>query len=354
MNHITQIAAKLSEYGLDAMLVTCEAGELYTIGFHGEGVALITAEESWYFTDSRYIEAAQETVKADHVSLPEGGRDYPKTIEALLQSRGIKTLGFEENYMTVAAHSKWSAALSAELKSASALLSSLRAAKDKEEIAAMTAAQRIAEQALEITLTMVRPGVTEKEVAARLEYEMVRLGAEKKSFDTIVASGPNSSKPHAIPGERKIQQGDFVTIDFGCMVDGYCSDTTRTVAVGEPSEEMRKVYNIVYRAQLAGIAAAKAGVPGKEVDAAARKIIEDAGYGEYFGHSLGHSLGIEIHESPNFAPREETVMPVGAVVSVEPGIYLPGKFGVRIEDVVLLGENGCTVLTNYPKELIIL
>jgi Xaa-Pro aminopeptidase len=354
MNHIKQIAAKLPEYGLDAMLITSEPGEFYAVGFRGEGVVLVTAQESWYYTDSRYIEAAQAQVELAHVSLPEKGKNYRQTAEELIQAHGWKTLGFEEDYMTVSAHGLWTKELSARLEPASQLLAELRSRKDQEEIAAMTAAQRIAEQALEKTLAMVKPGVTEKEIAAYLEYQMLCLGAEKKSFDTIVASGPNGSKPHAVPSERAVQQGEFVTIDFGCKVNGYCSDTTRTVAVGEPTDEMRKVYDLVLQAQLAGIAAAKGGVIGKEVDAAARKVIQDAGYGDYFGHGFGHSLGIEIHEAPNFASSNDKPMPVGAVASAEPGIYLPGKFGVRIEDVVILTEDGCVDLTQAPKELIIL
>ncbi len=353
MNHIKQIAAKLPEYGLDAMLITSEPGEYYAVGFHGEGVVVVTADQSWYFTDSRYIEAAEELVENAHISAPKG-RGYFKVVEELIQEHGLKTVGFEENYMTVAAHKRWSEGLSAELKGASALLDQLRACKDEDEIQAMIAAQTIAEKALADTLDYLKPGLTEKEVAAYLEYKMVSYGAEKKSFDTIIASGPNSSKPHAVPGERKIQNGDFVTIDFGCVVQGYCSDTTRTLAVGEPTEEMRKVYDTVLQAQLAGIAAAKAGLSGKEIDGAARKVIDDAGYGEYFGHSFGHSLGIEIHESPNAAPSNEEPMPVHAVISAEPGIYLPGKFGVRIEDVLILTEDGCENITKYPKELMIL
>lgn len=353
MNHIKQIAAKLPEYGLDAMLITSEPGEFYAVGFHGEGVALVTAEETWYYTDSRYIEAANEQVTNAHIEEPKG-RNYRQVVEELIQAHGLKVVGFEENYMTVAAYKRWSEGLSAELKGASALLESLRASKDAEEKEAMIAAQTIAEKALADTLAQLKPGMTEKEVAAYLEYKMLCYGAEKKSFDTIIASGPNSSKPHAVPGDRKIQSGDFVTIDFGCMVNGYCSDTTRTVAVGEPTEEMRKVYDIVLQAQLAGIAAAQAGKTGKEIDGAARKVIDDAGYGEYFGHSFGHSLGIEIHENPGLTPANPEPMPVGAVVSAEPGIYLPGKFGVRIEDVLILEENGCVDITKYPKELIIL
>lgn len=354
MNHIEQIAARLPEYGLDAVLITSEPNEFYAVGFHGEGVALITPSESWYFTDSRYIEAARKEVALARVSQPVKGTNYRKMVDELVKAHGFKAVGFEEDAMTVSAYKQWTEGLSAGLKPASALLAELRARKDQEEIEAMTAAQRIAERALENTLSYLKPGVTEKEIAARLEYDMLRFGAEKKSFDTIVASGPNGSMPHAVPSDRKIQSGEFVTIDFGCKVNGYCSDTTRTVAVGEPTEEMRRVYDIVLQAQLAGIAAAKGGVTGREVDAAARKVIADAGYGEYFGHSFGHSLGIEIHENPNFTPSNGEPMPVGAVVSAEPGIYLPGRFGVRIEDVVILTDDGCVDITKAPKELMIL
>lgn len=353
MNHIAKIAAKLPEYGLDAMLITSEPGEFYAVGFHGEGVVLISAVESWYFTDSRYIEAAVETVENASADMPKG-RSYREAVEALIQEHGWKTVGFEESCMTVAAHTRWCESLSAELKPASALLGSLRASKDAEETETMIAAQTIAEKALADTLDQLKPGMTEKEVAAYLEYRMLCYGAEKKSFDTIVASGPNSSRPHAVPGGRVIQSGDFVTIDFGCVVGGYCSDTTRTVAVGGPTEEMRRVYDVVLRAQLVGIAAAQAGKTGKEIDGAARRVIEDAGYGEFFGHSFGHSLGIEIHEDPNLSPSNSEPMPAGAVVSAEPGIYLPGKFGVRIEDVLILEENGCRNITKYPKELIVI
>ena len=354
MNHIEKIAAKLPEYGLDAMLITSEPGEFYAVGFHGEGIVLVTADESWYYTDSRYIEAAQEQVKCTHIGMPPKGMNYRKVVEELIQTHGLKTIGFEENYMTVASYQVWGEALSAPMKEASGLLESLRACKDEQELQAMIRAQRIAEKSLGETLEWLQVGMTEKEVAAYLEYRMISNGAEKKSFDTIIASGPNSSKPHAVPGERKLQKGEFLTIDFGCVVDGYCSDTTRTVSLGEPTEEMRKVYDVVLQAQLAGIAAARAGRTGKEIDGAARQVIEDAGYGEYFGHSFGHSLGIEIHENPNLAPSNAEPMPVGAVVSAEPGIYLPGKFGVRIEDVLILKEDGCENITKYPKELLII
>jgi Xaa-Pro aminopeptidase len=234
------------------------------------------------------------------------------------------------------------------------LLTVLRGSKDEVEIAAMVAAQRIAESALEELLGEIAVGMTEKEIAARLQYLMVTAGAEKLSFDTIVASGPNSSMPHAVPTERRIENGDFLTIDFGCVYHGYCSDMTRTFAVGSVSDEMRAVYDTVLEAQLAGIAAAKAGVSGKEIDGAAREVIEKAGYGPYFGHSFGHSLGIDIHENPNASPGNNEPMPVGAVISAEPGIYLPGRFGVRIEDVLVLEESGCRNITAFPKELLVI
>ena len=182
---------------------------------------------------------------------------------------------------------------------------------------------------------------------------MYKNGATGLAFDPIVVSGPNTSLPHGVAGERVIRAGDFITMDFGASYMGYCSDMTRTVAVGFVTEEMKKIYNIVLEAQLAGIAASKAGVPGQDIDGAARRIISDAGYGPYFGHGYGHSLGLEIHENPSPNARNEAAMPVNSVASAEPGIYLPGKFGVRIEDVVVYREDGCEILTHSPKNLII-
>ena len=340
MNHLKQIAARLPEYGLDAMLLNSEPGEYYAVGFHGEGNVVVTAQGCFYFTDSRYIEAANHLITGAEIAMTGRCR--------------IRKLGFEEGYLSVADYNLWKEGLTAELVPAQKLVDALRAAKDDGEIALMTKAQEITDRAFSEILKFIQPGMTEQEIAAKLQYDMLRFGAEKMSFDPIVVSGPNGSLPHGIPSAKQVQQGEFITMDFGCKYGGYCSDMTRTVALGEPTGEMRKVYQTVLEAQLAGIAVTKAGVPGKSIDAAARKVIEDAGYGEYFGHGYGHSLGIEIHESPNANTREETLLPVGAVVSAEPGIYLPGKFGVRIEDVTVLTADGCMVLTKSPKELIIL
>ncbi|MEM5780212.1 MAG: M24 family metallopeptidase, partial [Lawsonibacter sp.] len=193
-----------------------------------------------------------------------------------------------------------------------------------------------------------------REIAARLVYELLRRGGDKVSFDPVVAAGANGSRPHAVPGDQVVDAGMFITMDFGCKVDGYCSDMTRTVALGQPTEEMERVYSVVLAAQRAGINAARAGVAGREVDAAARQVIAEAGYGEFFSHSFGHSLGLDIHESPNAGPSAAVPLPVGAVISAEPGIYLPGRFGVRIEDVLILKEGGCENITRAPKDLIVL
>ena len=354
MNHLKQIAARLPEYGLDAMLLNSEPGEYYAVGFHGEGNVVVTAQGCFYFTDSRYIEAANHLITGAEIAMTGRSRNYRAMVQEVVDRCCIRTLGFEEGYLSVADYNLWKEGLTAELVPAQKLVNSLRAAKDDGEIALMTKAQEITDRAFSEILKFIQPGMTEQEIAAKLQYDMLRFGAEKMSFDPIVVSGPNGSLPHGIPSAKQVQQGEFITMDFGCKYGGYCSDMTRTVALGEPTGEMQKVYQTVLEAQLAGIAVTKAGVPGKSIDAAARKVIEDAGYGEYFGHGYGHSLGIEIHESPNANTRDETLLPVGAVVSAEPGIYLPGKFGVRIEDVTVLTADGCMVLTKSPKELIIL
>ena len=354
MTHFEKIAAQLKDRGLDAMLITSEPGEFYAMGFHGEGAALITPDKTWYYTDSRYIESAQQLITGAEVADWALGGGFRKLIAGLVKEHGVAKLGFEERYMSVADHTEWTKAVEAEFVPASELLTQLRQVKDADELAAMREAQRITDEALLEILNFLKPGLTESEVAARLTYIMARKGAERNSFDPIVACGPNGSKPHAVPGPAVIEKGQFVTMDFGCVVGGYCSDMTRTVAIGQPTEEMELVYNTVLKAQLAGIAVARAGVTGKEVHQAGAKVIADAGYGDYFGHGFGHSLGIEIHEDPGFHNRNDKPIPAGALLSAEPGIYLPGRFGVRIEDVIMLTEEGCVDITRSPKQLIIL
>ena len=357
MNHFHQIAAQLVSNELDAMLLTGEANRFYASGFHSsgtDGVALVTRKKAYYFTDSRYTEAAERYVQGAELREIGRGRGYAALIEEVVTEQCIRRMGFEDAYMTVQEYERYHKALSCDLVPATELLWKLRMVKDDEELEAMIAAQRIAERALEEILEEIRPGVTEKEIAARLQYLMLHYGGSDMSFDPIVVSGANGSLPHGVPSEKKIQQGEFVTMDFGCIYHGYCSDMTRTVAVGFATEEMHRVYHTVLTAQLAGINAARAGVTGREVDGAARAVIDAAGYGAYFGHSFGHGVGVEIHEAPNASPGNEKPLPAGAVISAEPGIYLPGKMGVRIEDVILLTEKGCRNITRAPKELLVL
>ena len=357
MNHFHQIAAQLESNDLDAMLLTGEANRFYASGFHSsgtDGVALVTRKKAYYFTDSRYTEAAERYVQGAELREIGRGRGYAALIEEVVTEQCIRRMGFEDAYMTVQEYERYHKALSCDLVPATELLWKLRMVKDDEELEAMIAAQRIAERALEEILEEIRPGVTEKEIAARLQYLMLHYGGSDMSFDPIVVSGANGSLPHGVPSEKKIRQGEFVTMDFGCIYHSYCSDMTRTVAVGFATEEMHRVYHTVLTAQLAGINAARAGVTGREVDGAARAVIDAAGYGAYFGHSFGHGVGVEIHEAPNASPGNENPLPAGAVISAEPGIYLPGKMGVRIEDVILLTEKGCRNITRAPKELLVL
>ena len=354
MDHIAKITAQLPEHGLDAMLVTSAPGERYAVGFEGEGWVLVSRDGARYSTDGRYIEAARQQVTGAEIVLTERGQSHLALAREEIRRRGLKRVGFESGRVSADELGRWKDSLPCELVAAQGLLDGLRAAKDEEELARMRQAQRITDEAFREILNFIRPGLTEQEVAARLVYELLRRGGRRVSFDPIVAAGANGSMPHAVPGETVIQPGMFVTMDFGCVYEGYCSDMTRTVAVGQPTDEMERVYHTVLEAQRAGIAAARAGVTGSEVDRAARQAIQQAGYGSFFSPSFGHSLGLEIHESPNASPSEQTVFPAGAVISAEPGIYLPGHFGVRIEDVLVLREGGCEDITQAPKNLIVL
>ena len=356
MNSIERIQEILKERDLDGLLLTDEKNQRYAAGFaFTDGAVLVGREKAWLVTDSRYIEAAEKVAAAGvTVWLYDRERPLMERLKEAVREAGMERLAAEDSKLSHRDYLGYEKALGMELLPAGELMTQLRAAKTEEEIDAMRAAQAIAEQALEDVLGLIRPGMTEKQVMAELVYRTLRYGSEGNSFAPIVVSGPNTSLPHGVPGDRVIQRGDFVTMDFGCLKDGYCSDMTRTVAIGEASDEMRNVYDIVLQAQLAGIAVARAGIPGKEIDAAARKVITEAGYGPYFGHGFGHSLGLDIHEAPSANSRGEEPMPVGAVCSAEPGIYLPGRFGVRIEDVMILREGGCEVITKAPKELIIL
>ena len=355
MKNIEKYQSLLETGEVDALLLTSVYNRLYAAQYRvAEGVAVVTREGAYYFTDSRYIEAAEKNLKGFTVRMTHPGSSEIERINEVIGEHTIKKLGFEENDMTYGDYLRYNEALHAVLVPMQAKIDAFRATKEPWEIELMRKAQAITDQTFSELCKIIQAGMTEKELEAELLYRLYKHGAEGPSFDPIVVSGPNTSLPHGVPGERKLEFGDFITMDFGCIYGGYCSDMTRTVALGFVSEEMDKVYKTVLKAQLAGIAATKAGVAGRDIDGMARKIIADAGYGDYFGHGYGHSLGILIHEAPNANTRNDQPMPAGAVVSAEPGIYLPGKFGVRIEDVTVITETGCEVLTKSPKKLIIL
>ena len=345
----------LLEAPYDALVLTSEISRRYAAGFHSTaGAVYLSARQAVFFTDFRYVEAARAAVTDFEVREIGGGKSYTAAINELIEQDGVKKVALEDRTLTYAEYTAWASALHAAAVRLEDGVERLRICKEDDEVEKIVAAQRIAEQAFEEVLNDIRAGATEKEIAARLTYLMLHYGAENMSFDPIVVSGANSSKPHGVPTEKQIAAGDFVTMDFGCIVDGYCSDMTRTVAVGHVTDEMQTVYDTVLNAQLAGIARCKAGVTGRDVDAAARQVIADAGYGEAFGHGFGHGVGLEIHEAPTTGPSGAAPLPAGSIVTAEPGIYLPGRFGVRIEDMLYVIEDGCIDLTEAPKGLLVL
>ncbi len=356
MNQIDNIRRELTERNLDAVLISDEKNQRYATGFSfTDGAVLVGRKSAFLITDSRYIEAARASADGFQVLMFDRKTPLSRMLRECIAEMGAERIAAEEQKLSHAGFLSWEKHLGCHLEFANDLFLKLRTVKTEQEIASMIHAQRISEAALEDVLHIIKAGMTEREVAAELVYRMLRHGAEGNSFDPIVVTGSKTSMPHGVPGDKVIQAGDFVTMDFGCLKDGYCSDMTRTIAVGSASEEMRAVYCTVLKAQLAGIRAARAGVLGCDIDAAARAVISEAGYGAYFGHSFGHCLGLDIHEPPYAGPSWRFPLPAGSVSSAEPGIYLPGRFGVRIEDVMIIRENGAEVITKAPKdELIIL
>lgn len=339
---------------VDGLLLTSRYSRHYGAEFDiAEGVAIVTKKGCRYFTDSRYIESAENNIKGFEV-LDVAGVGYAKRLNDAIADFGVTVLGYEENYLTVAELMQFEKNLNAKLIPCNAKIYGFRAVKEEWELENLRKAQVIADKAFAEVLPRIKAGMSELELQAELIYCMYKNGAHGLSFDPIVVSGPNSSMPHGVAGERKIQEGDFITMDFGVLYNGYCSDMTRTVAVGFATEEMKKVYNTVLEAQLAGLEVSKAGVPCKDIDGAARKVIEEAGYGPQFSHSYGHGVGLEIHEAPGLSFKSEQDVPENAVCSAEPGIYLAGKFGVRIEDCIVFKADGYENLATSPKELIII
>lgn len=354
MNNLDKYLSILNEQ-VDGLLLTSRYSRMYGAQYDiAEGMAIVTKAGCRYFTDSRYIEAAQNNITGFEVVQMDRANPYSKLVNDAIAEFGVKNLGYEESYMTVAEWKALEEKLNAALIPYNEKIHSFRAVKEPWELDRIRTAQQITDRAFAEVLGRIQLGMTEKQLEAELVYCLLKNGAQGMSFDPIVVSGPNTSMPHGVAGDRKISRGDFITMDFGAMYRGYCADMTRTVAVGYATEEMKKVYETVLEAQNAAIAFSRAGVTGKEIDQVARKIITDTGYGAYFGHGYGHCIGMECHEAPSCSPGGERVMEENMVSSAEPGIYLPGEFGVRIEDLVIFTADGCENLTRSPKNLLII
>ena len=339
----------------EAFLIVSPENRRWLTGFaSSDGYLIIAKNESVFLTDSRYIEAAQkEITDCDSVELL---TSFSAQLSGYVEKLGIKTVFTEAERLGVAEFAKIRKALPCECiaEKADKEINLLRRRKSEKEKQKILAAQAIAEKAFDHILGFIKEGVTEREVALTLDFFMLKNGAECVSFETIAVSGSNSSMPHGVPSDKKIGHGDFITLDYGAVVDGYHSDMTRTVAVGEVSSKQAEVYETVLAAQKKSLDCLCAGISCKDADAAARDIIRNAGYGDFFGHGTGHGVGIEIHEEPRVSPKSRSILSAGDVVTVEPGIYLPSEFGVRIEDMAFITENGHENLTKSPKNLIIL
>ncbi|GIW08856.1 MAG: peptidase M24 [Dehalococcoidia bacterium] len=349
---LQRVRSALADQNLPALLVSGDENRRYLSGFTGSaGHLLITPDQAVLLTDFRYIEQATEQAPDFHVRKLEGG--LAKELPALRRDFGLDRLGFESNSLT---YLQWDQlnAVAKECELAlvptNGIVERIRMIKDAQELATIARAVAIADSAVEAVSHWLRPGMTEAQVAWEIERHMREAGAEGMAFDVIVGSGPRGALPHAHPSAKTIAEGEPIVLDLGCIVDGYRSDLTRTICVGEPDPFYLEIYDIVLRAQRAAEMQIRPGMKGGEADKIARDLIAEAGYGKQFGHSLGHGIGLQTHEAPFVRPEGEDVLAPGMVFSVEPGIYLPGQFGVRIEDLVVLEEDGVRVLSQAPKE----
>ena len=341
----------LQQQALSAVLVSKRINVRYFSGFAGSaGVLVVSPTIRKLFVDFRYVEQARQTAP-EYETVKCQSNPLDAAVE-YLQQQNLDRIGFEAEDLTVADFRRITSVV-AEHRWIPSVLDSLRVVKSAEEIAKIETAARILDQAFAKILPQIRPGIAENSLAAILEYEMRQLGSERTGFATIVASGPRSALPHGVAGDRLLATGDLVVFDFGAVFDGYHSDMTRTVCLGPASDRQRQIYDTVLSAQMAGLAAVRPGALCREVDGVARGIIAEAGFGDFFGHGLGHSVGLAIHESPRLSPLAgEARLEAGMVVTVEPGIYLPGWGGVRIEDLVVVTADGCRILSHTTKQLL--
>lgn len=353
INRVNNLREQMKSEGISSFLITSPYNLRYLTGFTGTtGLALIGLEEAFFITDFRYTEQAAKQCVGFEIVKNVG--PILEVVADLVESKNIENLGFEESFVPFKQYVELEGLLEVDLIPVSGMVEELREVKDEEEIAIVEKACEIADKAFSHILTYIKPGMTEIQVANELDFYMRSLGASSVSFETIVASGLRSAMPHGVASEKIIEQGDMITIDFGCYYNGYVSDMTRTISLGEPSDKLREIYNVVKEAQQKVLDVAKPGMTGVELDAVARDYIASKGYGEAFGHSTGHGIGLEIHEGPNVSKLAEKAFVPGNIITNEPGIYLPGIGGVRIEDDMLVTENGIKRLTHSEKELIIL
>jgi Xaa-Pro aminopeptidase len=353
MTKIESLRNQFQDKNVDGILITSGYNRRYMTGFTGTaGVAILSAEQAVFITDFRYVE--QATKQLEGYEVVQHKASLLDEIANQVERLGIKKLGFEEDHVSFSTFRSYREAIKADLVPLSGVIEKLRLIKTDSEIKILKEAAEIADAAFTHILTFIRPGKTELEVSNELEFFMRKQGAASSSFDIIVASGYRSALPHGVASEKVIETGDFVTLDFGAYYKGYCSDITRTLAVGQPSDELKNIYNTVLEAQLRGMAGIKPGMTGKEADALTRDYITEKGYGEYFGHSTGHGIGLEVHEGPGLSVKSDMKLEPGMVVTVEPGIYIAGLGGVRIEDDTVVTKGGNESLTHSTKELIIL
>lgn len=353
---LTQLRKELRRNDLDAIVVTHMPTIRYLSRFSGSaGTLLVAAKDAWLLTDGRYAEQVGDEV-VEGVQPIITRQHFQQMRDEKLVRKGMR-VGFHAGYTSVAGHRMMAKAFGrkVELVEASRLTARLTVLKSDEDVTSIRRAANIAAKVYRQILTIVKPGMRELDVAAEISYLGRKAGSEGDAFDIIVASGARSALPHGRASMKKIAKGDLVTLDFGCIVDGFNSDMTRTFAVGEPGDKAREVYNTVLEAERAGVAAARAGMTARELDGVCRSVIDEKGYGEFFSHSTGHGLGYDVHEMPPLATRADDswVLQEGMVVTIEPGIYLPGEFGVRIEDDVLIEKDGCRELTSPSRRLTI-
>ena len=354
LQRIQKLLRLMREESLDALLVTDPANRRYFSGFSGSaGCLFITPDEFYLFTDSRYT--LQAGAEAKDYKVVDPGRALFSKIAEIAKAGNAVNVGFEDRVVTVSDHRK----MIAEVPEVAWIalgdrLSRLRRVKDGDELRRIAIAEEIGDRAFTYAIERMKVGMSEKEVALLLETSMRKDGASGPSFDTIVASGARSALPHGVPTDKLLQKGDAVVMDFGCVYEGYCSDMTRTVVMEEASEKFRTVYSILLQAQRYALQAAGPGVAAKDFDAAARNALSTFGYEKYFGHGVGHGVGLEIHEGPTASPASADILEPGMTVTAEPGVYLPEEFGIRIEDLIVIGEKGYRNLTQSPKELLVI